>query len=78
MVIFTEEELNGFTVVQLKRLADYYKVAYSRTEKKPELIKKLSEVLSQPGTYLMEGETEQPMSVRVRRIKIQNMEQKDG
>ncbi|MFA6982216.1 MAG: hypothetical protein WC243_04330 [Patescibacteria group bacterium] len=79
MVIFTEEELGQFKTVQLRRLADYYKVVYNTSTSKSDLIKKLSEVLSQPGSYeKVESDTEPQMSVRVRRIMVSSKEGKDG
>ena len=77
MVIFTDEELSLYKLVQLKRLADYYNVAYTSTTTKAELIKSLSAVLNTPDPVSVEyaeSNSEPQQSVRVRRIAAQNKE----
>lgn len=67
MVIFTDEELNSFTLDQLHRLADYYKQPYTKRTSKKDLIKMLGLIFN-PPTEDSENDGIPRMSVRVRRI----------
>lgn len=83
MVIFTPEELDGFTMKQLRILATYYKLSYNKTTTKKELIVPLLEILYRPdlpdeyGNYAEEAPKKlyvngTPVSVRVKRIYDMN------
>lgn len=64
MVVFTEDELNSFTLDQLHRLADYYKLPYTKSTKKSVLMKQLNEMLNPPAP----PQVVPTMSVRVKAI----------
>lgn len=64
MVVFTDEELNSFTLDQLHRLSDYYQLPYTKGTKKSKLVEQLKEKLNPPAPLIQEIPT---MSVRVRR-----------
>lgn len=72
VAIFTKPELEAFTMLQLKRLADYYKVSYTKKDTKSDLVEKLVPMLCGPDPQSQEEEI--PMSAMVRRIYEQNKE----
>ena len=65
VALFTHDELNSFTVVQLKKLANYYGISYGSQIKKPELVEKIYNLFSEPQE---EEENLPKMSVRLKRI----------
>lgn len=66
--IFTRTELGEFSMKQLRRLANYYQVAYNRTTKKSDLIDSLFGVLGKPDPMQEPPPYESPRSARIRRI----------
>lgn len=79
MVIFTLEELQSFTLHQLKILATYYKLSYNKNVTKEELITPLLDILYRPdlpdsNSVYMEEQVPPitidgvPVSARVKRI----------
>ena len=64
VALFTHDELNGFTVVQLKKLANYYNISYGSQIRKPELVEKIYNLFSEP----QEEENLPRMSARIKRI----------
>jgi hypothetical protein len=70
MVMFTKEELGEFTLDQLRKLAMYYEIPFTKKDKSSDLVDRLYEVFKQTDS---DGSSENtPVSARIRRILEQN------